>query len=82
MTKTSQEKMLLKGIYTGIMEKDENGNFFCGEYLLDYKMAQSNHTVGDWITIKSVIENPSDISYNKYPKKSKNFDKANYKPQQ
>lgn len=81
MTKTSQEKMLLKGIYTGIMEKDENGNFFCGEYLLDYKMAQ-NHTVGDWITIKSVIENPSDISYNKYPKKSKNFDKANYKPQQ
>lgn len=82
MTKTSQEKMLQKGIYTGIMEKDENGNFFCGEYLLDYKMAQSNHTVGDWITIKSVIENPSDISYNKYPKKSKNFDKANYKPQQ
>jgi len=81
MTKTSQEKMLLKGIYTGIMEKDENGNFFCGEYLLDYKMAQS-HTIGDWITIKSVIENPSDISYNKYPKKSKNFDKANYKPQQ
>jgi hypothetical protein len=81
MTKTSQEKMLLKGIYTGIMEKDENGNFFCGEYLLDYKMAQS-HTLGDFITIKSVIENPSDISYNKYPKKSKNFDKANYKPQQ
>ena len=81
MTKTSQEKMLLKGIYTGIMEKDENGNFFCGEYLLDYKMAQS-HTIGDFITIKSVIENPSDISYNKYPKKSKNFDKANYKPQQ
>jgi len=81
MTKTSQEKMLLKGIYTGIMEKDENGNFFCGEYLLDFKMAQS-HTLGDFITIKSVIENPSDISYNKYPKKSKNFDKANYKPQQ
>jgi hypothetical protein len=47
-----------------------------GEYLLDYKMAISNHTLGDYITIKSIIENPSDISYNKYPKKSKNFDKT------
>jgi hypothetical protein len=82
MSKSLQEKMLQKGIYTGIMEKDENGNFFCGEYLLDYKIASANHTVGDWITIKSIIENPSDISYNKYPKKSKNFDKANNKPQQ
>ncbi|EJL64602.1 hypothetical protein [Flavobacterium sp. CF136] len=81
MSKGSQEKMLQKGVYTGIMEKDENNNYFCGEYLLDYKIAHSNFTVGDWITIKSVIENPSDISYNKYPKKSKNFDKANNKPE-
>jgi hypothetical protein len=44
-------------------------------------MAISNHTLGDYITIKT-IENPSDISYNKYPKKSKNFDKTNNKPQQ
>ena len=82
MTKASEEKMLQKGVYTGIIEKDENNNFFCGEYLLDYKMVQAKHTVGDWITIKSRIENPSDISYNKYQKKSKNFDKANNKPQQ
>jgi uncharacterized ubiquitin-like protein YukD len=34
-------------------------------------MAISNHTLGDYITIKTIIENPSDISYNKYPKKSK-----------
>jgi len=81
MTKSSQDKMPQKGVYTGIMEQDENNNFFCGEYLLDYKMAQK-FTLGDWITIKSVIENPSDISYNQYPKKSKNFDKANHKPQQ
>lgn len=74
--------MLQKGVFTGIMEQDENGNFFCGEYLLDYKLASSNHKIGDWITIKSVIENPSDISYNQYPKKSKNFDKANNKPEQ
>jgi hypothetical protein len=82
MTKSSQAQNLQKGIYTGIMEKDENNNFFCGEYLLDYKTAISNHNLGDFITIKSIIENPSDISHNKYPKKSKNFDKANNKPQQ
>jgi hypothetical protein len=39
------------------MEKDENNNFFCGAYLLDYKMAISNHTLGDYITIKTIIEN-------------------------
>jgi hypothetical protein len=82
MTKSAQEKMLQKGVYTGIIEQDQNNNFFCGQYLLDYKMVISNHKLGDWITIKSVIENPSDISYNQYPKKSKNFDKANNKPQQ
>lgn len=71
--------MSQKGVYTGKIEQDENNNFFCGEYLLDYKMVQTKFTVGDLITIKSVIENPSDISYDKYPKKSKNFDKANNK---
>ena len=54
MTKSSQEQMLQKGVYTGIMEKDENNNYFCGVYLLDYKMA-TKYTVGDWITIKSII---------------------------
>ncbi|MGQ7947548.1 hypothetical protein [Flavobacterium sp. WC2509] len=80
MTKSAEDKMPQKGVFTGIMEQDENKNYFCGEYLLDFKMAQK-HALGDWITIKSVIENPSDISYNKYPKKSKNFDKANRKPE-
>jgi hypothetical protein len=80
MTKTSEEKMLQKGIFTGNIEKDENNNFFCGIYLLDYKMVQK-YELGDLITIKSIIENPSDISYAKYPKKSKNFDKANRKPE-
>jgi hypothetical protein len=81
MTKASEERMLQKGVFTGIMEQDENNNYFCGVYLLDFKMAQK-FNLGDWITIKSIIENPSDISYNTYPKKSKNFDKANNKPQQ
>ena len=82
MAKSSDEKMLQKGVYTGIIEQDENKNFFCGIYLLDYKMVMANYKLGDMITIKSVIENPSDINYNQYPKKSKNFDKANNKPQQ
>lgn len=78
MSKSAEDKMPQKGVFTGIMEQDENKNYFCGEFLLDFKMAQK-HQLGDWITIKSIIENPSDISYNKYPKKSKNFDKANRK---
>ncbi|MFT5251407.1 MAG: hypothetical protein ACI87N_000385 [Flavobacteriales bacterium] len=82
MSKSAEERMMQKGIYTGIIEKDENNNFFCGIYLLDYKMVLAKHKLGDMITIKSIIENPSDISFNKYPKKSKNFDKANLKPEQ
>ncbi|WP_130735794.1 hypothetical protein [Flavobacterium sp. J27] len=73
----SKEK---KGIYTGKIEQDEKGNFFCGTYLLDYKYTMTKFKIGDEITIKSVIENPSDISYEQYPKKSKDFFLANDKP--
>ena len=45
MTKAADEKMLQKGVYTGIIEKDENNNFFCGVYLLDYNMFSLNHFV-------------------------------------
>jgi hypothetical protein len=68
-----------KGIYSGLIEKDANGNYFCGEILLDYKLATS-FKIGDKITIKTVIENPSDLSYKDYPKKSKNFALFNLKP--
>ena len=68
-----------KGIYTGIIEKDADGNYFCGEYLLDYQSTEKNFKVGDEINIKSVIVNPSDKSYNQYPKKSRNFFLANEK---
>lgn len=67
-----------KGVYTGKMEQDEYGNFFCGPYLLDYQMAMK-FRLGDRINIKSVIENPSDKSYNLYPKKSRSFFLANEK---
>lgn len=62
-----------KGIYTGRIEQDTDGNFFCGPYLLDYKYTISNFKIGDEVNIKSIIENPSDITYDKYPKKSKLF---------
>jgi len=72
---------MAKGIYTGTIEKDENGNYFCGEFLLDYQMVLKGFNLGDSITIKSVIVNPSDKSYNTYPKKSRNFALSNEKPE-
>ena len=70
-----------KGIYTGIIEKDENGNYFCGEFLLDYQMVSKGFSIGEEITIKNSIVNPSDKSYGDYPKKSRNFAKSNDKPE-
>ena len=68
-----------KGVHTGLIEKDADGNFFCGPYLLDYKQVVAGFKIGDEVNIKSIIENPSDISYDKYPKKSKVFFLANLK---
>lgn len=45
MSKSSHDKMLQKGVFTGKLEQDENGNYFCGEYLLDYKIASTNHVL-------------------------------------
>ena len=73
-------KEIQKGIYSGIIEKDDKGNYFCGEFLLDYKIVSAGFKIGDKITIKTIIENPSDISYDTYPKKSKNFALFNLKP--
>lgn len=70
---------MAKGIYTGIIEKDENGNYFCGPYLLDYKKVSSAFTVGQKVTIKSVVANPSDKSFGAYPQKSSDFALANNK---
>lgn len=77
-----KNRILSKGLFTGFVEIDETGNYFCGEYLLDYKIVKANYIVGDLITIKTVVVNPSDISFSKYPKKSKNFAFANLKPEQ
>lgn len=68
-----------KGLHTGLIEKDENGNYFCGPYMLDYQKVASGYAEGDKITIKSVIDNPSDKSQQQYPKKSKDFTRADKK---
>lgn len=68
-----------KGVYTGKIEMDENGNYFCGIYLLDYQYTKANFQIGDEVNLKTVIENPSDKSYKDYPKKSRNFFLANEK---
>lgn len=68
-----------KGVYTGIIEKDADGNYFCGPYLLDYKYTESNFKLGDEVNIKTVITNPSDRSYNQYNQKSRVFFLANDK---
>ena len=70
-----------KGAYTGPIEQDEFKNFFCGEYLLDYKnVVKNKFKVGDIVNLKTVIANPSDASAGWYPKKSNNFFLANDKP--
>ena len=69
-----------KGVFTGKIEQDAEGNFFCGPYLLDYTYTTGNNfKVNDLVNLKTVIANPSDRSYNQYPKKSRNFFLANEK---
>ncbi len=82
MTKAEEQRLLNKGIFTGIIEKDSDNNFFCGDILLDYKLVMTDFKLGDLVTIKTVITNPSDISFKKYPSKSRNFAIANLKPEQ
>lgn len=62
-----------KAVYTGVIAQDEDGNYFCGEYLLDYKTVAKAFKLNDEITIMSVIENSSDKSNEQYPMKSKKF---------
>jgi hypothetical protein len=56
MSKSAEERMMQRGIYTGIIERTKT-IIFLRVYLLDYKMVQTKHKLGDMITIKSIIEN-------------------------
>jgi len=62
-----------KGIFRGIIERDEQGNYFCGSYLLDYQYTEANFKLGDEISIKKAIANPSSKSRDAYSMKSMKF---------
>jgi hypothetical protein len=68
MSKSAEERMMQKEFIQASLKGRKQ--FFCGVYLLDYKMVQAKHKLGDMITIKSIIENPR-YSFNKYPKNQK-----------
>ncbi|SFJ29768.1 hypothetical protein [Myroides guanonis] len=62
-----------KGVFQGIIERDADGNYFCGPYLLDYQYTESNFKLGDKISLKTVIANPSFKSREAYAMKSMKF---------
>lgn len=65
-----------KGLYRGIIERDAKGNYFCGPYLLDYKLTEANFRLGDKVSIKKLIANTSELSVGDYPQKSVKFSLA------
>lgn len=70
-----------KGVFTGKIEQDDKGNYFCGPYLLDYQAVNAGKfAIGDLVNLKSVIANPSNGTAAQYPQKSREFFLANDKP--
>lgn len=65
-----------EGLYQGIIEKDADGNFFCGPLLLDYKTVVAHFRTGDRISVKKVIANNSAKSIEAYPQKAVKFSLA------
>lgn len=65
-----------EGLYQGIIEKDADGNFFCGPLLLDYQLVVADFRTGDRISIKKVIANNSAKSITAYPQKAVKFSLA------
>ncbi|KKO89335.1 MULTISPECIES: hypothetical protein [Sphingobacterium] len=64
------------GLYQGIIEKDDNGNYFCGPFLLDYQTVETYYKLGDRVSIKTIIKNTSRKSMEAYPQKSVKFSYA------
>ena len=62
-----------EGLYQGIIEQDQNGNYFCGPLLLDYQLVRSGFKIGDRISVKKVVGNTSAKSMKDYPQKAVKF---------
>lgn len=65
-----------RGLYQGIVERDEKGNYFCGPYLLDYKLTEASFKLGDKVSIKKIVSNTSSKSIEEYPQKAIKFSLA------
>ncbi|TDQ80235.1 hypothetical protein [Sphingobacterium yanglingense] len=65
-----------RGLYQGIVERDEKGNYYCGPYLLDYKLTESSFKLGDKVSIKKIVSNTSGKSVEEYPQKAIKFSLA------
>lgn len=61
--------------YEGTIMQDYNNNYYCGEYLLDFKWVESKHSVGEQIKITQVTENTVQKTKQYYPKFAKKFTK-------
>lgn len=62
-----------EGLYKGIIERDEKGNYFCGPYLLDYRLTEAEFKLGDRVSIKKIVSNTSGKSVEDYPQKAVKF---------
>lgn len=58
--------------YVGVIEQDNDNNYFCGIYLLSYLKVNTGFTVGDKIEIKDYDDNASGTK-ELYPRFSKKF---------
>jgi len=64
-------------LYKGLIEQDANGNYYCGEYLLNYKYIEANYKLGDEIEIleSSLNNNPrTNIYYQKYANSCRKYE--------
>ena len=62
-------------IIVGIIERDENGIFHCGEYILNYTYTQANFNLGDNIQIIEFQDNTSPKTKFYYPKFASKYSK-------
>ena len=60
-------------LYEGIIQQDEKRNYYCGTFLLNYKLVDQNYTVGQKIKIVEVVENSSDRTKIYYPNYASKF---------
>lgn len=62
---------------TGIIQKDDKGNYYCNEYILNYNYTHSNFEIGDNIQIVDFQDNSNDKTSSQYPKFATKYKKYN-----